>query len=185
MRIGVDATCWANARGYGRFTREICAALVELAPQDEFVFFADPLSAKGFALAAPNVRLETVEQRSAPTQAASADGNRSPADMLRLSRAVARERLDVFFSPSVYTYFPLPPRLRALVTVHDTIAERFPELTLPSARARLFWRLKVRLALYQARLILTVSEYSAREIAEVLGVAREKIRVSGEAPAPA
>jgi len=185
MRIGVDATCWANARGYGRFTREICAALVELAPKDEFVFFADPLSARGFKVAAPNVRLETVEQRNAPTQAASADGNRSPADMLRLTRAVSRERLDAFFSPSVYTYFPLPPRLRALVTVHDTIAERFPELTLPSARARLFWRLKVRLALAQARLVLTVSEYSAREIAEVLGVAREKIRVSGEAPAPA
>ena len=30
LTIGIDATCWANARGYGRFTREICSALVAL-----------------------------------------------------------------------------------------------------------------------------------------------------------
>jgi glycosyltransferase involved in cell wall biosynthesis len=105
--------------------------------------------------------------------------------MLRLTRAVAAEPLDVFFVPSVYTFFPLPPRLRALVTIHDAIAERFPELTLPSRRARLFWAAKVRLALLQARLVLTVSEYSAREIAAVLGVSPARIRVAVEAPSPA
>jgi glycosyltransferase involved in cell wall biosynthesis len=98
---------------------------------------------------------------------------------------VARERLDVFFSPSVYTYFPLPPRTRALVTIHDAIAERFPELTLPSRRARLFWKAKVRLALLQARLVLTVSDYSARDLHRVLGVPEAKIRVCTEAPARA
>jgi glycosyltransferase involved in cell wall biosynthesis len=116
---------------------------------------------------------------------ASADGFRSPRDLLRLTRAVAREPLDVFFSPSVYTYFPLPPGLAAVVTIHDTIAERFPELTLPTARARLFWRGKVRLALWQARLVMTVSDFSAREVAAVLGVPSARLRVSGEAPAAA
>ena len=75
----------------------------------------------------------------------------------------------MFFSPSVYTYFPLPPGLRAVVCVHDCIAERFPELTLPSRRARLFWSAKVKLALWQARLVLTVSPYSARDLERVLG----------------
>jgi alpha-1,3-rhamnosyl/mannosyltransferase len=185
MRIGVDATCWANVRGYGRFTRELCAELVALAPDAEFVFFADEKAAAAFELAGPNVRLSVARLGRAATDAAAADGNRSPRDMLRLTRAVARERPDVFFSPSVYTYFPLPPRLRALVTVHDVIAERFPELTLPSARARLFWRAKVRLALWQARLVLTVSDYSAREIQRVLGVPQAKLRVCTEAPARA
>src|SRR6185295_10160418 len=91
---------------------------------------------------------------------------------------------DVFFSPSVYTYYPLPPGLRAVVTVHDAIAERFPALTLPSARARFFWRLKVKLALMQARVVLTVSEFAAREIAEVLSIPRSRIRIAVEAPAP-
>lgn len=185
MRIGIDATCWANIRGYGRFTRELCAAMVALAPADEFVFFADAAAAKVFELAAPNVRLVTVAQKHSPTQAASADGARSPFDMLKLTAAVRREPLDVFFSPSVYTYFPLPPRLGALICIHDCIAERYPELTLPSRRARLFWNAKVWLALKQARLVLTVSDYSARDIESVLEVDPRKIRVCLEAPAPA
>lgn len=185
LAIGVDATCWANERGYGRFTRELCTAMVELAPRERFVFFADERARDVFELAGDNVRLVTVKQGASPTEAAAAGGNRSVVDMLRMTRAVMREKLDVFFSPSVYTYFPLPPGLRAVVTVHDTIAERYPELTLPSARARLFWRAKVKLALAQARLVLTVSEYSAREIHAVLRVDTERIRVSVEAPASA
>lgn len=185
MRIGVDATCWANGRGYGRFTRSLLPAMARLAPEDEFLCFLDAGSAARFDLDLPNVRAVRVMQGQAPTEAASADGYRAPADMLRLTRAVWRERPEVFFSPSVYTYFPLPPGQRALVTVHDAIAERFPELTLPTARARLFWKAKVGLALWQARLVLTVSDFAAAELAEVLGVAPGRIRVSGEAPAEA
>lgn len=185
MRIGVDATCWANGRGYGRFARELLRAMVALAPEDEFLLFADPLAAGQIELAGPNVRVVRVEQGAAPAVAAAADGARSPADMLRLTRAIWRERPDVFFSPSVYSFFPLPPGQRAVVTIHDAIAERFPHLTLPSARARLFWRLKVGLALRQARLVLTVSDYAARDLERVLGVAGDRIRVAVEAPAAA
>jgi alpha-1,3-rhamnosyl/mannosyltransferase len=185
MRIGVDAACWANGRGYGRFARELVGAMLTAAPADEFIFFADPLSAEHLPLRAPNARLVRVEQRESPAVAAASDGSRSLGDMLRFSQAVARERPDVFFFPSVYSYFPLPPGQRAVVTVHDAIAERYPELTLPSARARMFWTAKVRLALWQARVVLTVSSFAAREIEEVLGVPRHRIRVAEEAPAPA
>ena len=185
MRIGVDASCWVNRRGYGRFARELLAAMVAVAPDDEFVCLADPWAAELFDLHAPNVRLQRVTLGAAPASAASADGYRSPMDMLRLTRAVWRSRLDVFFSPSVYTYFPLPPGLPAVVAVHDTIAERFPELTLPSPRARLFWRAKVGLALRQSTLVLTVSDFSARDLTGFLGVPPERIRVASEAPAAA
>ncbi|MFZ5625482.1 MAG: glycosyltransferase family 4 protein [Gemmatimonadota bacterium] len=185
MRVGIDITCWANGRGYGRFVRELLPAMADEAPDVEFLCFADPLSAARFDVHRPNVRLVEVPQRAAPAQAAAADGYRSPADMLRLSRAVWRHRPDVFFSPSVYSYFPLPPGQRAVVTIHDAIAERFPERTLPGPRARLFWRLKVGLALRQARLVLTVSDFAADEVHEVLGVPRARLRVAVEAPAPA
>jgi glycosyltransferase involved in cell wall biosynthesis len=185
MRIGVDIACWANARGYGRFAREVLRALVPLAPDDVFVCFADDRAAERFDLVAPNVRLVRVAQTASPTTAAAAGGARSVSDMLRFTRAVWREPLDVFFSPSVYTYFPLPPGLRAVVTVHDAIAERFPELTLPTTRARLFWKLKVRLALSQARLVLTVSDFAARDLADVLSVPPPRIRVAVEAPGAA
>lgn len=185
MRIGVDATCWANPRGYGRFARELLRALVPEAPQHEFVCFADRSSLDSFAFSAANVRRVEVPLAVSPVSAAAADGYRSPLDMLRLTRAVYRERPHLFFSPSVYTYFPLPAGQRAVVTIHDAIAERFPELTLPTGRARLFWKLKVALAIWQARLVLTVSEYAARDISAVLRIPRDRIRVALEAPAAA
>ena len=185
MRIGVDAACLANGRGYGRFTRELLRAMVALAPDDEFLLFLDERAAGQHDVEGANVRTIPVSPRVAPTTAAAADGYRSPGDMLRFTRAVWRTAPDVFFSPSVYTYFPLPPRLPLLVAVHDAIAERYPRLTLPSARARLFWRLKVRLALLQADLVLTVSDYAARELQDVLGVPAARIRVAVEAPAAA
>jgi len=146
MRIGVDGACLANGRGYGRFTRELLRALLA-ASDHRFVVYGDRDSLASAELEASNVDLVHVRQNVSPASAAAADGYRSPSDMLRLTRAVWRDRPDVFWSPSVYTYFPLPPALPALVTIHDTITERFPELTMPTLRARLFWNAKVRLAL--------------------------------------
>jgi glycosyltransferase involved in cell wall biosynthesis len=183
MRIGVDATCWANGRGYGRFARELLRAMVVEGAAHEFVCFVDERAARCFDLTGASVRMIVVPQSASPTTAASADGNRSVGDMWRMTRAVARERLDVFFSPSVYTYFPLPPSLAAVITFHDAIADRFPKLTLPSPRARLFWRVKVKMALAQSRIVLTVSDYAADEVSRTLGVRRERIRVAVEAAA--
>ena len=185
MLIGVDGTCWSNERGYGRFAREIVDAMARLAPDDEFVCFVDHESAERFSISAPNARNVLVDARTAASTAASAAGYRAPLDVLAMTRAVARTRLDVFFSPSVYTYFPLPPSLRAVVTIHDAIVERFPSLTMPSARARIFWKLKVKVALHQATRILTVSEYAAKDIERVHKVPRSRIDIATEAAAPA
>ena len=183
MRIGVDATCWANGRGYGRFAREIMRELFRQCPDDEFICFGDDRAFKAWLPEGRNIRLETVRQSVSPTTAAAADSNRSVSDMLSLTSAVRRAAPDAFFSPSVYTYYPLPLGLPAVVTIHDTIAEQYPELTLPSWKARTFWNLKVRLAIAQSRIVLTVSEYSARSIARILRVPGSRIRVCVEAPA--
>lgn len=185
MRIGVDLACWTNGRGYGRFTRELIRALVTIAPDDEFVCFVDGGAIDRIDLAGSNVELVAVEQARSPTDAAAADGCRSPLDMLRFTRATWAASLDVFFSPSVYTYYPLPPGLAAVVTIHDAIADRFPQLTLPTRRARLFWRLKVAMAVRQARIVLTVSDFAARELMDVLELPASRIRVATEAPAAA
>ena len=56
MRIGVDATCWANRRGYGRYARELVTAMTEAAPDDEFVCFLDARAAARFEGTAPEPR---------------------------------------------------------------------------------------------------------------------------------
>lgn len=179
----MDATCWANRRGYGRFARELLPRLVEVGSDHEFVCFLDARAAASFELSAPNVTPVVVPQRVSPTEAAAADSNRGMGDMLRLTRAVRQARPDVFFSPSVYTYFPLPLGMPAVVTVMDAIPERFPRLTLPTPKARLFWRAKTALAVAQARRILTISDYAAKEVAAVHPRASGRIRVATLAPA--
>jgi glycosyltransferase involved in cell wall biosynthesis len=159
--------------------------MVALSPCDTFVCFLDERAAEQFDLDGPHVERHIVQMAQSPTVAAAANGSRSPFDMLRLTRAVSRARLDVFFSPSVYTYFPLPPSVRAVVTVHDAIVERFPALTMPSWRDWLFWRMKMKLALAQSRLVLTVSDFAAGDLRTVLKVDPARIRVAVEAPAGA
>lgn len=184
MRVGIDATCWANERGYGRFARELSHELFLRAPDVQWLCFGDHRAFERYAPEGANISLIAVETRESPTVAAAADGSRSPFDMLRLTRAVWQSKPDVFFSPTVYTYFPLPFGQRCVITIHDAIAERFPHLTLPSARARLFWKLKVKAALAQADLVLTVSDFAARDLQRVLGVSPRRMRVAVEAPAP-
>lgn len=186
MRIGVDATPWANQRGYGRFAREIIPAMARISPHDEFVCFVDSLSNESFHVDAPNVERHLVSTlRQVPIRAASARGSRSLGDIARMTLAVQKEKLDVFFSPSVYTYHPLPPGLPLVLTIHDAIPERFPDIVFPSTRARVFWSLKVKLAVFQSRRIVTVSDYSARDLVRVLGIPQAKITVAVEAPSAA
>lgn len=185
MRIGVDACCWANDRGYGRYTRELLRALVASAPEHDFHLLADPRAAGLIDLSGPNVHVETVRLGEPPVEAAASGGSRSPLDLLRMARAVRRLRPDIFFSPSVYSWFPLFPGQPAVVCVHDAIADEHPDLTLPGLADRLLWKLKVRAALGQSDLVLTVSRFSAERISRVLGVPEGRIRVAEEAPAAA
>src|SRR6266508_1951322 len=41
MNIGVDASCWTNQRGFGRYTRELLSALLDLDRDNQYVFLID------------------------------------------------------------------------------------------------------------------------------------------------
>ena len=184
LRIGVDAACLANGRGYGRFTRELLAALVETAREHQFVLYGDRGSLRALDLDASERARRRTSRRTSR--------RRTP----RPRTAIAR-RSTCFGSrarcgetgPTCSGRPPSTPTSRcrraspSLITIHDTITERYPELTMPSRRARLFWNAKVKLALWQATLVLTVSDFAAREIEEILGVPSDRLRVAGEAAA--
>jgi len=180
MRIGIDVSCWANKRGYGRFTREMLTALAKQDKENEYVFFMDSVTAEldNFP---PNVECIAVNLSQPPAQAASSSGRRSIPDMLRMGWLVSREKLDLFFYPSVYTYFPIFGRVKKIVAIHDVIAEKYPELIFPNRINRTLWNLKVWLAIKQADLIMTVSEFSRQGIIEHFGISGENIRVVSEA----
>jgi len=183
LRIGLDGGCWPNRRGYGRYVRSLLGALARREDEDRYLLFLDRETAPSADIPARFERI-VVRTRQAPARAASASGRRTLLDLGRFSWAVARCPLDVFFFPSVYTFFPLVRPIPAAVAIHDVIAERHPERVFPRRRLAWFWRLKVALAIRQARLVVTVSEYARDGILRRFGLPPDRVRVILEAPDP-
>jgi glycosyltransferase involved in cell wall biosynthesis len=182
LRIGVDATSWVNRRGYGRFARNAVGRLVELDHETTYVLYIDEPAADGAELP-PGAEARRVPVNEPQSQATAARSRRSIGDLVRMSRSVRGSEVDAFLFPSAYSYFPVL-RVPTVVGVHDLIAETFPELTLPTRRARGLWRLKTAIAIRRARRLFTVSEASRDLLSESFGIERDRLAVVPEAPDP-
>lgn len=88
------------------------------------------------------------------------------------------DRLDLFHVP--FYYLPPGAPSASVVTVYDTRFLRYPE-TYPVARAA-FMRLAVPWSLRRASHIITISEFTKRELVELLRLAPERISVTLLAP---
>jgi len=182
VRFGIDASGWLNRRGFGRFTRNAVARLVESDREAEYVLLVDRDTAREAALP-PRASVRVVSTRHAPAEAAAEGSRRRAADILRFAQAARKERLDALLFPSLHTWFP-GRRTPTIVGVHDTIADDLPELAFPSRRDRVLWRLKQRLAIRGAHTVFAVSEASQLAVASRFALPLESIRIVPEAPDP-
>ena len=182
IRIGVDATCWQNQRGYGRHARALLGALVRLDETSRYTFFLD--STENTETLPPQVEARLVGATTPTAMAAAATGHRSIFDLWRMSRALSDARFDLLLFPTIYSYTPVFSRAKKIVLIHDVIAETYPQLTLPRRASRFFWELKTALGRRQADAVVTVSEYSRRGIARHFKLPPERIFVVGEAADP-
>lgn len=72
-------------------------------------------------------------------------------------------------------FLPLPKKIKVFVNVHDVGFKRFPDLYKP---IQVWYHdLTMRRIKSRADVIITISEFSKREIMELYGVSEEKIRV--------
>lgn len=182
IHVGVDATCWELSRGFGRHTRGLLSAVLRVDSRNRYTFFTDSPAVAGHLPSQATVR---VVATSRPTIAgAAAHGRRRLRDLVKMSRALSDADLDLVLFPTIYSYVPVVSRAKKLVMIHDVTAETYPELTLDSRAARLFWTAKVALGRWQADLLVTVSEYSRDGMAERFRIPRERIHVVGEASDP-
>jgi glycosyltransferase involved in cell wall biosynthesis len=181
MRIGIDGSCLANRRGFGRFARQTLAALAEAPSDHEFVVFVDGPSSPGVRVPERFERV-VVAVDEAPTRAASAAGRRRVRDLLAMGRAVARAGIDLVYFPATYSFFPVWNVKRVVVTMHDTLALAHPELVFPTWQGRVSWSLKEHAAARWADLILTVSESARRDLITWFRLSEEKVRVVTEGP---
>jgi glycosyltransferase involved in cell wall biosynthesis len=183
MRIGIDGTCWLNRRGYGRFARELVGGLAALDGGVEYTLVVDFDPAQAPPVP-PGIQVLPVVTRRPAARAAAAAGRRSLPDMWAVSRAISRERFDIVFFPSAYTYVPVTGPGQVVVVVHDVIAEQFPEHVFPTRLATTLWRLKLLAARRQADLVMTVSEASRKGISTHFGIPPDRIVVVPEAADP-
>lgn len=163
MNIGVDACSWSNKRGFGRFSRELLKALLTIDSTNRYLFFIDQQTADQYSLP-DRAQVVCVRTNESPTEAASSSGRRSLSDVWTMTRRVLKEDLDLFFFPTIYSYFPILNRTKIVLTVHDMIPITHSQAVFPNRKLRRFWNLKQNLAFRQAAAIVTASQYSKQQI---------------------
>ena len=182
IRVAIDGACWWNSRGFGRFTREVVRGLARRAASDglELSLVLEHHPEAPAELALPDLPI-TVVGTGGVAGAVAGGGARGPWHLLRMGSALAAQRADVVFFPAIYSWVPVPSRARQLVTLHDAIPERYPDLLFPRRRNRLLWRLKTAGARAQATRFLTVSDAAARDLVNLMGIDRADIDQTIEA----
>src|SRR5438093_9387803 len=112
MRIGIDARLWGEPRsGIGRYTRSLVEALIQQAPEEQWVLYADrpiPVPAG-------------IELRCLPWR------QRLLWTLWAAPRELGRRPVDVFHGVTGFE-LPLGRACRLVTTVHDLIPLRFPRL---------------------------------------------------------
>jgi glycosyltransferase involved in cell wall biosynthesis len=160
MRIAYEcATVGRHASGIGRMAERLAYAIdAALGPGDELWAVTNGEPPAGLR-AAPHVG----PSRPTPLWMQAA-----------VPRLARRERFDLFH----FTNSIAPARLSApyVTTIHDLSLVRFPE-THP-LRRKLYQRTLLGRAAAGARRVITISEASARDLVEVLGVPRDRVAVT-------
>lgn len=181
MKIGIDASCWVNQRGPGRYTRELLHALLTLDRQNHYRLFLDSETARHCEDLPGSDRVSriVVQTSQAATHGASASAHRTLRDLWMMGQAVRQfsHDLDLFYFPSVYTFFPLRSPPKIVVTIHDMIPKHYPDLMFPHWHNELLWRLKVRWAVWQADLIVTGSATARGDIISAFRIAEDVVKV--------
>ena len=172
MQIAIDASSWANDRGYGRVTRCLISAL---ASRDQGFSYTLLFDSEPTYPVPDGVEVKFV--RAGGSISETGGGTRYGRHARSMAKAARKMECDLFYFPTVYTYFPFLSAAPKLVGFHDTIPERFPGLIFPKRHNYWMWRAKTILARQQATRILTVSQASKSDLQAYLGISPDDIDV--------
>jgi glycosyltransferase involved in cell wall biosynthesis len=162
MKIAIDVhSVGSQAGGNETYFRQLLAGLAADQSDHEYTLFHAPGTTLAEIGGDPRFRLVPIP--------------RNPVRRICLSlpRRLRAAKPDVF-----HCQYVLPPwgRPKTVVTIHDLAYEHLPESFHPLERLRM--KTLVRRAARQADHILTVSNYSAADIASRYGVPRERVTVT-------
>lgn len=175
MRIGIDARFFGPVgKGLGRYTERLIENLEPLASEHDFVVFLRKENFDAYQPKSPRFRKVTADFRWY-----------SASEQLRFPSLIRRERIDLMHFP--HFNVPILTPCPFLVTIHDLILFRYPTRRATTRHAAVYglkyaaYRAVIRLAAFRARKIITVSEYTKRDIVKELDVKPERVIVTYEA----
>lgn len=176
MRIGIDARFYGGeqSKGLGRYTQKLLEHLLVIDQTNEYVIFIPENTQAQWA---------TMPQRVTVVEAPY--HWYSIAEQIFMPLLIAKYQVDFMHFP--HFNVPLLYRGPFIVTIHDLIISRFPTER-ATTLGPMMYRLKqwaynrvIRHAALQARHIITVSEYSKRDIMDYFQLSADQISVTYEA----
>jgi glycosyltransferase involved in cell wall biosynthesis len=173
VNICLDArTVHAHFPGVGRYALNLARGIAAcLAPSERLVVLRDPAGASRWDLPA-GAAVQVVDVPLSPF---------ALRQQWVIPALLRRHGVHVYHSP--YYLMPFRPGVPSVVTVHDLIPMRYPHFFSPVQR--LIFAVAVRLAVRAARLIITLSTATARDLERFLGLTDERILVIPAAADPA
>ncbi len=178
VRLAVDASVLLQPHaGIGIYLREIISRLPNLAPDLSLDLFLghrwgcidDIRHLIDCSVGSPSPREN--RWRTALKQVPGARQAWHAFKRHRFEKGMAERQFDVFWEPCFVSPGWVDP---AVITVHDLSHIRFPQF---HPKNRLKWLDNLPRGIERARTIITVSEFTKREIIEVFGCAAERINV--------
>jgi glycosyltransferase involved in cell wall biosynthesis len=172
MNIGIDCRMYGiHNRGIGRYTERLILELAKLKDENRYTLFMDSKTAQEVELDAGKFRIIKTD---VPWY--------SLKEHFVMPKLIKESRVDIMHWThlNVSYWCPVP----YIVTIHDLIVMHFPDsraTTLPD------WKYKIKLwgynkvlrnAVKNAQKIITVSEYTKRDIVKNLNVEESKIQVT-------
>jgi glycosyltransferase involved in cell wall biosynthesis len=167
MHLGFDAKrAFQNSTGLGNYARDVLRILAQQRPGHRYVAYGPRLAAGRLADGVAARGPDTALGRMIPSLWRTAG----------LAGQLARDRVELFHGLSGELPLGLERAgVRGVVTVHDLIFERFPELY-PALDRRIYsW--KSRRAVRQARLVIAISRQTRDDLVALYGLEPSRVRV--------
>jgi len=160
MRIAVDIRCALERGGIRRYLVNLFRNLIDIDQDNEYIFYSNrsgKFLLKEVNVIGPNFRF-VWEHISLP---------------LKLSI----DKPDLFFCPDWRVGYFLP--VKYVITIHDLTPIICKDLLWDSLKSKYYYSFLIlfKHAIKKARKIITVSEFSKKNLVELLGVSERKIKV--------
>jgi glycosyltransferase involved in cell wall biosynthesis len=170
MRIGFDAKrFYHNNTGLGNYSRSLIKILSENFVDNRYVLF-NPKKTNRFSLLTYNNSVEEVLPKGFLAKKFNSFWR-----LIWVKKAIDGKKIDVFHGLSGEIPLFLPKQLKKIVTIHDLIFVRYPELY--SYFDCKIHFLKFKNAAEKADIVVAISEQTKNDIVSFLGVSPEKIKV--------